>query len=288
MNGNKAIDTQLLQMANTLMTYGYHIKGSGLMNGKMGIVLFLYAYSRYAGSKDVEEFAGDMLDVVMKDVKRMGADFESGFTGVGWGLRWLFRNGFVEGDMNQILKPIDEGVFSRMDCNPAMSSFGQLVYLADRMGDSNPEYDLRKMVNIVLENIGKGITVHADELQLTHVNAIYYFLNHVRDCGNEKEIKTIERLLSTRVHDMAGDGLRDDMAIPPCSEDMYIQNYIASALREYMFSGKSDPVVLPYLVIEDFVTAAYQRLLTEDMTFRKGFAGLGFILLTNLFNKKNN
>jgi len=81
----------------------------GILNGRMGIVIFLFHYSRFSSNDSYKIMADKMLSDTIKDIK---ADthygFSTGLSGIGWGIEYLHQHGFVEGDTNEILSDFDE------------------------------------------------------------------------------------------------------------------------------------------------------------------------------------
>lgn len=63
---NKDMDSQLQQIAQYYMLHGRFLPSLGLFDGKMGLVLFFFHYSRYIQNPLYEEFAGELLDEVLR------------------------------------------------------------------------------------------------------------------------------------------------------------------------------------------------------------------------------
>ncbi|MDR3046572.1 MAG: hypothetical protein LBU51_03035 [Bacteroidales bacterium] len=93
------------------------LRDLGLFHGKMGISLFFYHYSQYTANPVYSDFAGDLLDDIWKNIhNRMPDTFESGLTGLAWGIEYLIQNNFVSGNGNEICEEIDERVMSLDPC----------------------------------------------------------------------------------------------------------------------------------------------------------------------------
>lgn len=83
----------------------------GLFYGKMGRCLFFFDYSRVTELRAFEELAGELLDEVMESVcLGMPVGLSFGWCGIGWGVEYLVRKGFVEDDDNEERNKIDEKV----------------------------------------------------------------------------------------------------------------------------------------------------------------------------------
>lgn len=84
------------------------IEKVGLLYGRMGIIIFLYHYSREVSCSMYSKVAEYLLDKVCEDVLLYNnIDFATGLAGFGWGIEYLSQNGFIEGDTNDILKDFD-------------------------------------------------------------------------------------------------------------------------------------------------------------------------------------
>ena len=85
----------------------------GLLYGKMGISLFFYEYGRYKEEAVYGDFAGELLDDIWEKIhKRVPIAFDSGLTGISWGIEYLIQNGFVEGNSNEICPEIDRYIMN--------------------------------------------------------------------------------------------------------------------------------------------------------------------------------
>jgi glycosyltransferase involved in cell wall biosynthesis len=83
----------------------------GLLNGKMGIIVLLTRYSKSSGNELYKEMAFDMLDEVWEDVTvDTPVGLASGLCGVGWGIEYLIRNGFVDADADEVCEAVDRAV----------------------------------------------------------------------------------------------------------------------------------------------------------------------------------
>lgn len=97
------VDSRLRRSANVLLLNASFIDNLGLLNGKMGIAIFFYHFARYTGSKIFEEYASELLDEIYEEINtNTPVDFANGLTGVGWGIEYLVKNGFVEADTDEV------------------------------------------------------------------------------------------------------------------------------------------------------------------------------------------
>jgi hypothetical protein len=105
---------ELPRIANHLMLHGSFINQTGLLGGKMGIILFFYHYSRYTGIAVYDDFAGELIDEVCNEINTQTSfHFDDGLCGIGWGMIHLIKNGFIEADTDNWLSGIDECIMDR-------------------------------------------------------------------------------------------------------------------------------------------------------------------------------
>lgn len=104
------MDTHIEQIAKSLY-FSCKQFDIGLFYGKMGRCLFFFDYSRVTELRAFEELAGELLDEVMESVcLGMPVGLSFGWCGIGWGVEYLVRKGFVEDDDNEGRNKIDEKV----------------------------------------------------------------------------------------------------------------------------------------------------------------------------------
>lgn len=102
------IEDRLRRIANFLLLNASFIDNLGLLNGKMGIAIFFYHYSRYTQNKIFEDYAGELIDEIYEEINvNTPVNFADGLTGIGWGIEYLVKNHFTEGDTDEVLAEID-------------------------------------------------------------------------------------------------------------------------------------------------------------------------------------
>lgn len=104
-------DEFLNKLAPYLLLRCQSIEEIGLLHGRMGIIIFIYHYSKYVGCKVYEALAGELLETLCSSLNlNMSYFLQSGLAGIGWGIEYLHQNGFVEGDIDDVLEVIDDKI----------------------------------------------------------------------------------------------------------------------------------------------------------------------------------
>ncbi|MDR1763358.1 MAG: hypothetical protein LBR64_05325 [Dysgonamonadaceae bacterium] len=84
----------------------------GLSSGKTGVCIYFYCQSRLIGNREYESAAGKLLDEIFEKIDTVGYyDVKSGLAGIGLGVDYLIDNKFVAGDINTVLKAVDDKIF---------------------------------------------------------------------------------------------------------------------------------------------------------------------------------
>lgn len=107
-------DELLYRIANHLIMHTSYFSNLGLYHGKMGIVLFFAHYARYTNCSIYDDFAGELIDDIFYDIDdELPINFESGLCGIGWGIEYLLKNGFLEDCSSEILSEIDKKIMEK-------------------------------------------------------------------------------------------------------------------------------------------------------------------------------
>ena len=104
-------DVLLEKIANHYLFYGSFHSDLGLYNGKMGMVIFFFHYARYTGNSLYEDFAEEFLNEILESLHtETPISFKRGLAGIGWGMLYLIKQGFMETDIQETFKDMDEKV----------------------------------------------------------------------------------------------------------------------------------------------------------------------------------
>ena len=120
----KTLSRKLKEIIDNQILNGSFSTDQSLLNGRMGLSLFFFHCSRLLHNRFYEDFAGELLeDICLHLPFDLAVDFADGFCGIVWAVEYMRRQGFVEGDTNEILKEIDGKVMERDLRRTADTSF---------------------------------------------------------------------------------------------------------------------------------------------------------------------
>ena len=101
----------LSRISRYLMLRTSHLNNIGLLEGKMGISLFFFHYSAYSKNKLYKQFAEELLNEIYSEIHTNSPlYFDTGLSGIAWGIEYLVRNNFVTGDTNMVLNDLDNKI----------------------------------------------------------------------------------------------------------------------------------------------------------------------------------
>lgn len=141
------IDETLRKIADYQMLHASFNPDIGLLNGRMGIILFFFHYARHTGYSIYEDFASSLLDDLCDDISiDTPINFADGLCGIAWGITYLCKQGFIDNEPYEILSDIDNRIMERDILRITDNSFefgfeGLALYISERLRDLNKKYD---------------------------------------------------------------------------------------------------------------------------------------------------
>jgi len=154
------MEIELLKIANTIIINNGKVNSMGLLNGKMGLALFLYYYARYIDPR-YKAYADQLIEEIQEKIqKERHSGYADGLAGVGVGIEHLIQQGFIEGDANEILEEFDEHIHNivtrypgQIDMINGITGYGK--YYIARLNDSNNHKNNNPCANRIREQLFK-------------------------------------------------------------------------------------------------------------------------------------
>lgn len=123
------VDLRLRRIADVLLLNGSFTDNPGLLNGMMGIAIFMYHYARKTGREVYGNYADELIDEIYEAINtQTPVDFENGLAGIGWGIEYLVRNGFVQADTDEALAEIDNTISRSILQPPVLNEDGNDLF----------------------------------------------------------------------------------------------------------------------------------------------------------------
>ena len=145
----------------------------GIWKGRMGVIIFLFHYARFSSNDSYKALAEKMLSDTLEDVKMdTHYGFAAGLSGIGWAIEYLFQQGFIDGDTNEILSDFDEKIMEIdpkriVNLNRDYGFGGIVLYLLARLYTVEKEKKDNPFDNEYLSNVYNRICLVIEEKDVT-------------------------------------------------------------------------------------------------------------------------
>lgn len=211
------MDKILRQIANTIVANLANTVPIGLFDGKLGLALFLYKYSRYSASQNYEDIASDLLDDMFEGLKlNMSPSAIDGIASIGYGLTILLKECFLESDPDEdVLRDVDEVLLNRV--KPSLMQevrfpiplYSSGIYLLSRLPYSDKEVEKRwtdQVVENAIDFVHQGVKRGKVVPKLSLLNSMLYVFKQMRET-NPMYSERLEQLLAELL-DMSAQAIR--------------------------------------------------------------------------------
>ena len=288
---NKMIRERLQRIANVLLLNASFLDNPGLLNGKMGIAIFFYNYSRFSKNKIYEDYAGELLDEIYEEISTSTpVNFENGLTGMGWGIEYLVKNGFVQADTDEALEEIDNAIYRHRINSPVLINTGDdlfgygFYHIARILGHEIDDNDLNTLIKKyhlifladecerLLEQ--KSYTrFNIESLTINSFNSILWFLLEIQKLNifpvkTEKIFRSVPEYIEKEIHkpyDIAGRALL--LRLVEKSIETVKDNSVRDLLNSMVEKIESEKTRKdqPYETdVSDFIKNTWQHIVYES------------------------
>lgn len=101
----------LEKISKHIMLYSCSTLNIGLINGKMGAIIYFYCLARYTRKHIYSEFAKELLEQLYEIINiNHTTCFGDGLAGIAWGIDFLMINKFIYADSDDILEELDDQI----------------------------------------------------------------------------------------------------------------------------------------------------------------------------------
>ncbi|HEY4789522.1 MAG TPA: glycosyltransferase [Bacteroidales bacterium] len=279
------IDYYLKRIAQFLILKSSEINHLGLAKGKLGIAIFLYHYAKLANEDTYREIADELIEDVYQKAKTIKTlDFYNGLTGIGWGIEYLIRNGFIEADSDTTFAEIDHLLLQRITSGINFYELTDyLLYFQSRLKNSQDyQYKGRKgfltdeAVLNILKDCEQFLDLHANQKKshgLDTFRSIFLFLSALKKMGffpdrTERILNCIQPYLNKDAEHFEGVGI-DGAALLAGEQLIYYS--LSETSPEY---NNLNNTIVNLLQDEE----NWSTIINEEKVGLRGLAGIGTFL----------
>ena len=98
-------------MIHKLLLYSSAFPNIGLLQGKTGLAIFFMHYYKMTNNILYEDVAGELIDEVIGNLnKNLPITFNSGLSGIGWGIDYMIHKEFIAGNSATVCQEIDQQI----------------------------------------------------------------------------------------------------------------------------------------------------------------------------------
>lgn len=176
---------------NQLIINSFATDNIGLLYGKMGYALtffYLSHGSEISKSSIFERYACDILNDVLSSIpQNCSFDFAHGLCGIGWGIDYLLKNQYVEGNSLEICKELDNEIMKinskRLDDGLHFGLKGLLHYILIHLSNCMLVRSALPFDNLFLKDVHETV---CERLCLTEDRVLMELCKQYEDFYNKK------------------------------------------------------------------------------------------------------
>jgi hypothetical protein len=188
-------DELLTRIARHLMLQGSFSKGLGLLNGKMGIAIFFFYYSKYVKNTIYEDFGGELIEEIYEEINfNTPVGFAEGLCGIGWAIEYLIQNHFVSSGTEDIFEDFDKRILEMNVKNMRNTSLdegleGIARYVISRFQGKKTPYKMNFINKEFIADLIMGLSSfdHGKQFLINSLEKIIH--DKKMDCLNEDDLK---------------------------------------------------------------------------------------------------
>lgn len=204
----KLIENKLCEITKDIEKNFSFKNDFGVLSGNLGIAIYYFYYSLYFENEKYADLGINILKYTFENINKVNSStFSDGYSGIGWCIEHLVKEGFVESETSEILMFFDNPLKKEMLHNVEnglydfiSGALGEGMYFISRSRNSNAKKYLNKLI-IGLYNSGikdyncglKWHTIINPKLNLTGCNL---GLSH----GLSSIIAFCNKLMENKIH----------------------------------------------------------------------------------------
>lgn len=278
-----------MQIANGVSANVQKLTNSGLLEGKMGVAIFLYHYARYSGQTTYSHLADHLVDEIVESMGGSQVSFSDGLSGIGWGIKHLMTEHFIESD-DDVLEELDNRIINYIKyytdedildgciylalCNPALLDYALLKIMAEKATGflstaHQPLAVLNKLLILAMHVPGAWHDKIPDAIQYAMNTQLF----HHSDLIISKELLSVSNVKKGEKT------LLYDMCTSLLTESDSHSGRMEMVWQHLVFLGGSVDGKCDIDTISTMVTDILKDLSVQDMYFASGLPAMGMDIL---------
>lgn len=196
---------QIIRIANILAINYQRLSSYGLVSGYLGIALFYFQYSRYIQSETHKKMAEDILEsIISKKNNKMPRTFSNGLYGLGWTLKYLIKNQYIDADDNAL----------RMFDAMAFGLYSEVEYQHDQKDDystySKGLYSSLLTKKDLQNRTFKNLELYLNKFDVTEmklsylISVLYFVLKYKQSFKDKSKTYPVKRKLISLINQVIG------------------------------------------------------------------------------------
>lgn len=111
-NSQIVVFSILQRISHILLLNSLLLTEVGLYRGKIGLAITFAELFKYTSEDVFYDYMGNLLDDIFHKThnEELDTSFQSGLSGIGWGIEYLIQNNLVEGESVRVCKEIDSKI----------------------------------------------------------------------------------------------------------------------------------------------------------------------------------
>ena len=208
-NDQTHLDRYIREHVNLLVRYSSFIKDIGLIDGKVGISVFLHKYIQQNQDETICVYADELLEEVVTEItSTVPVSIEKGLAGIGIGILYLIKIGCISGDSDELLEELDSFIDQSLNTSIHLEEDDYFVgnYFVLRYSMTLKKRMIRKILSKTVEILYLKLRLlkkspHKNfKMSSKMLHSILYFLiNCIENNIKKAKAKAIFQLLTLEI-----------------------------------------------------------------------------------------